>query len=70
MTNINQNVVKNLADSFKSPSKPKINVQILSSSATNSMKNNKAKIIQRMNISEFLRHVHPDSDEQQRNATQ
>lgn len=63
--NINQNVVKNLADSFKSPSKPKINVQILSGSATRNMKNNKAKIIQRMNISEFLRHVHQDDQAQQ-----
>lgn len=62
-TNISQNVVKNLADSFKSPTKPKINVQILSGTATGSMKNSKAKIIQRMNISEFLRHVHPDSDD-------
>jgi len=58
--NISQNVVKNLADSFKSPSKPKINVSILSGSATRNMKNSKAKIIQRMNISEFLRHVHQD----------
>ena len=58
--NINQNVVKNLADSFKSPSKPKINVQILSGTATRNMKNNKARIIQSMNISEFLRHVHQD----------
>lgn len=59
-SNISQTVVKNLADSFRSPSKPKINVQILSGSATRSMKNSKAKIIQRMNISEFLRHVHQD----------
>lgn len=58
--NINQNVVKNLADSFKSPTKPKINVQIMSSSATGCMKNSKAKIIQSMNISQFLRHVHPE----------
>lgn len=68
--NISQNVVKNLADSFKSPSKPKINVQIMSGYATGSMKNSKAKIIQRMNISEFLRHVHPDNDEPLKNATQ
>lgn len=69
ITNISQNVVKNLADSFKSPTKPKINVQILSGTATGSMKNSKAKIIQRMNISEFLRHVHPDTDELQKTAT-
>lgn len=62
--NISQNVVKNLADSFKSPSKPKINVQILSGSASRNMKNSKAKIIQSMNISEFLRHVHPSEDRQ------
>lgn len=67
-TNISQNVVKNLADSFKSPTKPKINVQILSGSATRNMKNSKAKIIQRMNISEFLRHVH--QDEAQKSSTQ
>lgn len=66
---ISQNVVKNLADSFKSPTKPKINVQILPGSATGSMKNSKAKIIQRMNISEFLRHVHPETDEPQKNVT-
>lgn len=69
ITNISQNVVKNLADSFKSPTKPKINVQILSGTATGSMKNSKAKIIQRMNISEFLRHVHPDTDEPQKTST-
>lgn len=66
--NINQNVVKNLADSFKSPTKPKINVQILSGSATRNMKNSKAKIIQSMNISEFLRHVHPSEDQQQKSS--
>lgn len=64
--NISQNVVKNLADSFKSPTKPKINVQILSGTTTGSMKNSKAKIIQRMNISEFLRHVHPETDKLQK----
>lgn len=69
-SNINQAVVKNLADSFKSPTKPKINIQIMSGSATGSMKNSKAKIIQRMNISEFLRHVHPDNEGSPRNATQ
>lgn len=69
ITNISQNVVKNLADSFKSPTKPKINVQILSGTTTGSMKNSKAKIIQRMNISEFLRHVHPDTDEPQKTST-
>lgn len=69
-SNISQTVVKNLADSFKSPSKPKINVQILSGSATGSKMNSKAKIIQRMNISEFLRHVHPDTDEPQMKASQ
>lgn len=69
-TNISQNVVKNLADSFKSPTKPKINVQILSGSATGSMKNSKAKIIQRMNISEFLRHIHPEQEETQKNSSQ
>lgn len=59
--NVSQNVVKNLNDSFKSPTKPaKINVQILSGSATREMKNSKAKIIQSMNISEFLRQVHHD----------
>jgi hypothetical protein len=59
--NVSQNVVKNLNDSFKSPTKPaKINVQILSGSATREMKNSKAKIIQSMNISEFLRQVHSD----------
>lgn len=60
-TNISQNVVKNLADSFKSPTKPQINVQILPGSASGGLKNNKAKIIQRMNISKFLRQVHSDS---------
>ena len=55
---ISQNVVKNLNNSFKSPSKPQINVQILSGSATREMR--KAKIIQSMNISEFLRQVHHD----------
>lgn len=69
-SNINQAVVKNLADSFKSPTKPKINIQIMSGSATGSMKNSKAKIIQRMNISEFLRHVHPETDESAKNGSQ
>lgn len=69
-SNINQAVVKNLADSFKSPTKPKINIQIMSGSATGSMKNSKAKIIQRMNISEFLRHVHPETDDNNKCATQ
>lgn len=65
-TTISHNVVKNLADSFKSPTKPKINVQIMAGSAT--MKNRKAKIIQSMNISEFLRHVHPESSGESQKA--
>lgn len=69
-TTVNQNIVKNLADSFKSPTKPKINVQILPGSATGSMKNSKAKIIQRMNISEFLRHVHPENGEKAAQTSQ
>lgn len=60
--NITQHAVKNLADSFKSPTKPKINIQFLSGPATKDMKNNKVKIIQRMNIPKFLRSVHPDGD--------
>lgn len=68
-SNISQNVVKNLADSFKSPTKPQINVQILPGSASGGLKNNKAKIIQRMNISKFLRQVHSDSTTQPAQGT-
>lgn len=56
--NISQNVVKNLADFFKSPTKPRINVQIMSSSATGSMKDSNAKIIKSIDIPQFLHRLH------------
>lgn len=64
---VSSNVVKNLAQSFKSPvrSSPgnNINVQFVPNSKQN-LKDNKAKVIQQLrisNISKFLRQVHPET---------